>query len=254
MLQSAQPCVKRTHVFKPVKRSGGGLGRTQRTVGFVHLLLAALMFAPPAQASSSETSLICDEAARFAAKAHAVPLSVLRAVTRTETGRGRGGQLEPWPWTVNMQGIGKWFASRDAAKSYVFRHFKAGARSFDVGCFQINYKWHHKAFRSMDDMFDPVQNATYAASFLAQLKAELGSWDAAVGAYHSRTDALAERYLKRYQTIHAALPDAVPVPAPFLSQRASLFGSGAASADQHRRFGSLVPADAQARPLFQGTP
>src|SRR5699024_6482524 len=97
-----------------------------------------------------------DRAARQAARAHDVPLDVLRAISRAETGRPRQGGLQPWPWTVNMEGRGRWFDNADAARAYVFAHFKAGARSFDVGCFQINYRWHGDAFRSIDEMFDPV--------------------------------------------------------------------------------------------------
>lgn len=173
------------------------------------VLVILTMLAGNMAVASTETSggrnHVCDLAAQVAADATSVPLDVLRAVTRTETGRLRNGVLEPWPWTTNLEGKGQWFASRDAALSNAFEHYKAGARSFDVGCFQINYKWHHTAFSSLDAMFDPVENATYAARFLLDLHAEFGDWDSAVGAYHSRTDAFATRYLARYQRIHATM-------------------------------------------------
>lgn len=216
------------------------------------LLMAAGGFAPgPAFAKQAETAAICDRAAGVAARDSSVPLSVLRAVTRTETGRARNGQLTPWPWTVNMEGTGKWFATQDEARAYVFRHFKAGARSFDVGCFQINYKWHHTGFRSLDDMFDPVKNAKYAARYLTQLRDELGSWDAAVGAYHSRTEALASRYLKRYRAIHATLPTQDTGPAPLLARRMALLDRNAGTGAARGRFGSLVPSATHAKPLIQ---
>lgn len=164
-----------------------------------------------AAAAPNDPALACDQAAQTAAQATGVPLDVLRAVTRTETGRGEGTGLQPWPWTVNMEGAGVWFDTADQAQVYVFRHFQSGARSFDVGCFQINYKWHGAAFSSIEEMFDPVKNARYAAGFLKKLHAELGGWDRAVGAYHSRTQAYAQRYLKRYEAIHAALPETTPV-------------------------------------------
>ena len=88
-----------------------------------------------------------------------------------------------------MKGTGLWFETEDAARAYVYEHFKRGARSFDVGCFQINYKWHHEAFASIEQMFDPMANALYAARFLGALKAEKGSWVEAAGAYHSRNPA-----------------------------------------------------------------
>ncbi|WP_298851477.1 transglycosylase SLT domain-containing protein [uncultured Ruegeria sp.] len=153
----------------------------------------------------ARTDDLCDQAARRAALSEGVPLNVLRAITRVETGRALDGRLQPWPWTINAEGQGYWFTSEVEAKTYVFKIFKAGTRSFDVGCFQINYRWHGKAFRSIDAMFDPDENATYAAQFLKDLHAELGSWPAAAGAYHSRTTSLAEAYKGRFQTVLAQL-------------------------------------------------
>ncbi len=104
-----------------------------------------------------------------------------------------------------MEGKGVWFDTEDAARAYVYRHFKRGARSFDLGCFQINYKWHGKAFDSIEAMFDPQKNALYAASFLLELYREKGDWGAAAGAYHSRTPKLASRYQKRFERYRLAL-------------------------------------------------
>ncbi len=168
---------------------------------FLTLCVAHQGFAMP----NAGGARICDAAARRAAHAEDVPLDVLRAIARIETGRTRNGRLEPWPWTINVEGRGFWFTSEREAKFYVFNIFKAGKRSFDIGCFQINYRWHSKAFRSIDAMFDPYENAAYAARFLKRLYAELGSWPAAVGAYHSRTPSLAQSYSSRFQTVLAQL-------------------------------------------------
>jgi len=150
-------------------------------------------------------SKLCDRAAVSASRSIGVPLDVLKAVARTETGRSGENGLQPWPWTVNMEGTGRWFATLDEARAYVFLNFKNGARSFDVGCFQINYKWHGDAFRSIDDMFDPKINAQYAATFLTELYQEFGNWSDAVGAYHSRSPELAKNYTARFERIRADL-------------------------------------------------
>lgn len=154
---------------------------------------------------------LCDSAAIRASKSSGVPLDVLRAISRAETGRASQSGLQPWPWTVNMEGAGRWFATQDEARSYVFSHFKSGARSFDVGCFQINYKWHGDAFRSIDDMFDPTLNAQYAAQFLTDLYNEFGNWPDAAGAYHSRTPKFSTKYAARFKRIRADLSDAPAV-------------------------------------------
>lgn len=160
-----------------------------------------------ATAASSETdsSVICDQVAAEASRRTGVPISVLQAISLTETGHKRGGAFRPWPWTVNMEGKGVWFETEDEARTYVYKEYKRGARSFDIGCFQINFKWHGKAFRSIEEMFDPLANALYAASFLTELYAEQGSWGKAAGAYHSRTPKYANRYQARFERLHASV-------------------------------------------------
>ncbi|MCB1355956.1 MAG: lytic transglycosylase domain-containing protein [Maritimibacter sp.] len=166
--------------------------------GFVLLALGAT-----AARAETDLSAVCERAAVEAAANSGVPVSVLKAISLTETGRNRGGDVRPWPWTVNMEGKGVWFDSREAALAYVYEHYKRGARSFDVGCFQINYKWHHENFASIEEMFDPSANARYAAAFLASLHAESGDWETAAGAFHSRTPEYADRYKAKFAEYRA---------------------------------------------------
>ena len=152
-----------------------------------------------------DTAGICDQVAAEASRRTGVPISVLQAISLTETGRKSDGAFRPWPWTVNMEGKGVWFESEDEARAYVYKEFKRGARSFDIGCFQINYKWHGTAFRSIDEMFDPLANALYAAKFLKSLHAEQGDWGRAAGAYHSRTPKYATRYQERFERFRTTM-------------------------------------------------
>jgi len=172
---------------------------------FSGALFIAAPFVAHAAKDDPQVAGLCDRAAVQAARTSNVPLSVMRAISRTETGRASANGLQPWPWTVNMEGTGRWFTTLDEARAYVFKNFKRGARSFDVGCFQINYKWHGKAFRSIDDMFDPLLNAEYAAEFLTELYREFGNWSDAAGAYHSRTPKFADKYTARFDRIRAGL-------------------------------------------------
>jgi hypothetical protein len=152
-----------------------------------------------------DASVLCDAAAQDAARATGVPEDVLLALTRTETGRAAGGALRPWPWAINQAGAGTWFATEDEMLSHIDGLIAAGVTNFDVGCFQLNYRWHGARFASMDDMADPGQNARYAAGYLADKFATAGNWAAAAAAYHSGTPEFAARYRARFQDIHAAL-------------------------------------------------
>ncbi|WP_253913323.1 lytic transglycosylase domain-containing protein [Pseudoruegeria sp. HB172150] len=187
---------------------------------------------------------LCERAAVITARESGVPLDVLRAIALTETGRQENGTLRPWPWTVNMEGKGEWFDTRAAALAYADTHFQAGARSFDIGCFQINYRWHGHAFVSIDAMFDPLANARYAADFLARLYSETGDWSLAAGAYHSRTPVHAESYRRRFDRLRASLQMVPPtvattppsVPEPPVNTYPLLLSEAAQG-----QLGSLVP-------------
>lgn len=181
------------------------------------ILCATYWFAMPAAAvSSQDPAAVCDSVAWEASRQTGVPISVLKAITRTETGRRRDGAFSPWPWTVNMEGEGVWFDTPDDARAFVYDAFKNGARSFDVGCFQINYRWHHQHFSSLDEMFDPLANGLYAARFLSELFAETGDWTKAAGAFHSRTPELAEKYAARFNAFrqHFAAEDGTGADTP----------------------------------------
>jgi len=172
-------------------------------VGAAVAYLAGICIATSLLASTNPE--VCKRAASEAALSTGVPVSVLLAISLTETGRNQNGKFEPWPWTVNMEGVGKWLDTRKEAVDFAESGFNRGALSFDIGCFQLNYKWHGKAFQSIEQMFDPKINALYAARYLLDLFRETGNWDDAAGAYHSRTPKYANRYKKRFARIHAAL-------------------------------------------------
>jgi hypothetical protein len=118
---------------------------------------------------------------------HRIPGNLLLAIGIQEAGVTRGGHLTIWPWAVNAAGEGRLFDSRDAALGWIAERRAAGIESIDVGCMQINLRWHPDAFADAGQGFDPAQNVEYAARFLRGLFEEFGDWTAAAGAYHSRT-------------------------------------------------------------------
>lgn len=126
---------------------------------------------------------------------YGIPNNILLGIGLQEAGVSRSGRLTVWPWAVNAAGVGRLFDSRVAAMEWVRARQAAGVQSIDVGCMQINLRWHPKAFRSLDEGFDPAINVDYAARFLRDLYAESGDWMRAAGAYHSRTPEHAQVYL-----------------------------------------------------------
>lgn len=158
-------------------------------------ICCCVVFLPFVAAAS--TGSLCDSAARKAAQDYDVPLDLMLAITRVETGRNQGGVTSPWPWAVNYGGQGAFYPSAADAEVQVAQAMAEGRSNIDIGCFQINLHWHGAAFTSIAQMFEPDENADYAARFLQELKARHGSWEAAAGAYHSNRPEAAEGYLSK---------------------------------------------------------
>lgn len=211
------------------------------------LMLPALALLAPWAEASTDPAALCTDAAALAAERVGVPYDVLLAVSIVETGRNR----RPWPWTVNLGGEGHWLDAAEEAEALVAKALETGATNIDLGCFQLNYRWHAAAFASLHDMLDPTQNALYAAEFLAQHHAETGDWGLAAAAYHSATPEHADRYRAGFETVLAALRGSEPAkPESVGTDRTNRFPLLLAGASG--RNGSLVPPSAGGARLIGG--
>ena len=174
---------------------------------------------------------ICLAEARRAEIQHGIPEGLMQSITRVEAGRKTvTGEYMPWTWTLNDAGEGLFFDTRQAALDYLQVAVDAGDHSVDVGCMQVNTKWHMDGFFDLADMLDPVQNADYAASFLLDLFAAHQSWDGAVKHYHSSDPAKNVQYHSRVLgeletylasrdgSAASAIPDAAVISNPDVSQ------------------------------------
>lgn len=227
-----------------------------RTLQTAFLTAFALCWATLAAAST------CDQAASLAAGETGIPEDLLRAITRVETGRRQDGVTQPWPWTVNFAGEGHFFDDPQSAVDFVQDLIDQGETVIDIGCFQMNVKYHSRRFQSLEDMFDPLSNARGAAAFLGQLMAETGSWEDAVGYYHSRTPERAQDYAQKVASVLADLGpddagDAVPEPvyatAPQpANRRTMVIDYPLLQGGQPGSAGSLVPTSNRPSPLIGG--
>jgi hypothetical protein len=166
------------------------------TVGLVFILMrVAVATSPPASASDGADTCLTPIAKEEAAQS--LPEGLLRAIGIAESGRMSAQGQAPWPWTVNANGYGQFFDSKEEAIEFVRELGAQGITVIDVGCMQVNLYFHPDAFESLESAFDPATNVAYAAQFLKELHAETGDWDTATRYYHSRTIALGQAYAKR---------------------------------------------------------
>ena len=172
-------------------------------VAGVVLLMADRAFSAPlgetAQAFEKEGNT-CIAAIAQQERRKAIPRGLLQAISLAESGRwfeGTGsakGEIIAWPWTVTTGGKGHFLPNRVDAIAFVQALQANGVENIDVGCMQINLKYHPDAFSSIEQAFDAHANAAYAADFLKVRHAVSNSWLQAAGDYHSTTPKLNQTY------------------------------------------------------------
>lgn len=168
-------------------------------VFFLMLLLVVSVMAHAAPPQGDSAAMLCEQAIARAEVIGHTPSGMLAAIGQVESGRPdpRTGAMRPWPWTIDADGVGQFFATKAQAVTAVAALQAEGVRSIDVGCMQVNLMHHPDAFTSLDQAFDPVANTTFAVRFLNTLYRSTGSWPKAIAAYHSDTPQIGGDYQRR---------------------------------------------------------
>jgi hypothetical protein len=183
----------------------------------------ALLLAWPAAGVAAEPlwraeSADCSAAIATAERSGGIPAGLLAAIGHVESGRmdPASGSVRSWPWTINAEGTGRFFATKPEAVAAVTALRARGVASIDVGCMQVNLMHHPAAFATLEEAFDPVANALYAARFLNVLFSGAGDWPAAAAAYLSQTREIGAAYKEK---VLAAWTQPGPAPLPAAAPR-----------------------------------
>jgi hypothetical protein len=173
--------------------------------------VAVLLASSVASVGETNPAAMCEAAIGNAERRYGLPPHLLASIGLVETGRPDAGtgRVRPWPWSVQANNVGHYFATKAEAVKWVQDAEVQGISSIDVGCLQVNLYFHATAFDALDNAFDPTLNVDYAARFLTQLHTETNDWVQATGFYHSRTPTLAVAYQQQVQRIMGSpLPEA----------------------------------------------
>ena len=179
---------------------------------FHRLSFVAICLVAGQEAAATSTP-DCMAFARAAEQRYGLPDGILQSISTVEASRIQAdGSYKAWPWTLNDTGTGLFFDNREQVLEYLDVHMTNPDTSIDIGCMQINTKWHGAFFETFDEMLDPASNIAYAAGFLTDLYYAHGSWNEAIRHYHSSDQRKNDPYLKRVLAIwtehHANAQDA----------------------------------------------
>lgn len=180
-------------------QGGVGWARSRQPLKVAALAAALVIGALSGRAQApiaADAPRCLSEIARAEA-AYAIPRGLLVSIALAESGRrdGDSGQIAPWPWSVNVLGAGRFYASEADAEDAATQLLNASQARIDVGCMQVDLYSHPDAFRTLAEAFQPAANVDYAARFLVSLEKRTRSWTTAAAAYHSFDPAVAGSYV-----------------------------------------------------------
>ncbi|MDH0639268.1 MULTISPECIES: transglycosylase SLT domain-containing protein [Pseudomonas] len=122
---------------------------------------------------------------QVAAQRAGIPSTVLYAVALQESGTRLRGRLVPWPWTLNVAGKARRYATRNEACTGLHQALRrAPATRIDAGLGQINLGYHPQRYAQPCDLLDPYRNLAIAAEILREQHTPGEDWLLAIGRYH----------------------------------------------------------------------
>ena len=152
--------------------------------------------------NSHQDALRCEYLAKDAEKKYGLPENILLSISRVESGYQKvDGVTRAWPWTLNAGGDSAYFQTKQDALRSLEERIKKGVTNIDIGCMQLNFRWHKDFFNNLSDMINPIKNVDYAARFLNRLHQRHGSWEKAVKYYHSAKSKYNVKYYRKVKAV-----------------------------------------------------
>ena len=155
------------------------------TATSVSQCLRALALAAGLCACAAHAQEIPPPAYQLAAQRAGIPSTVLYAVALQESGIRRNGRIVPWPWSLNVAGQSRRYATRADACAGLQRAMRSTPHTrIDAGLGQINLGYHQQRYATACDLLDPYRNLAIAAEILREQHTPGEDWLLAIGRYH----------------------------------------------------------------------
>lgn len=122
-------------------------------------------------------------------KEYNIPSGLLRAIAEVESNLNA--------YSINASGKSFIATSSLEASRMVRSYHNQGYTNIDVGLVQINWHWHGRNFRSIEEMLTPKNNIQYAAKLLTALYRQHGDWQKVVRLYHSAKPQHHKKYSRK---------------------------------------------------------
>ena len=176
-----------------------------QSVDIKSTLTTAINSVSSTASSTTETYNLCSVAIKDVQESHNIKENLLQTIASVESGKyiSSVGRRLPWPWTVHANGKGRYYKTKQEAITAVKELQASGYTNIDVGCMQINLKYHGSSFENLEEAFDPKKNVLYSASFLQKLYKKTNDWKKTAMQYHSKNTRRGINYKNRLEKHYA---------------------------------------------------
>lgn len=142
---------------------------------------------------------------QLAAQRVGMPSAVLYAVALQESGARLNGRLVPWPWSLNVAGSARRFATRGETCAALHEALRETPPTrIDAGLGQINLGYQRHRYEHPCDLLDPYRNLTLAAEILREQHTPGEDWLLAIGRYHRPAGGAPAARYRRSVGLHLA--------------------------------------------------
>lgn len=155
-------------------------------IKLLSVLLCCAVYAGPQTEQKACAKQDCAQIIHKKEQEFGIPKDLLSSIATVESGMNI--------YAINALGRSFKCRSKEEAVRTVQGLQSRNVRNIAVGPMQINITSHRKQFRSLEHMFEPEANITYAAKLLASLHKRFGGWDTAVGYYNASSLQLRRKY------------------------------------------------------------
>ncbi|HCM5830623.1 transglycosylase SLT domain-containing protein [Klebsiella pneumoniae] len=146
---------------------------------------SALLLTVALATGHTQAQEIPPPAYQLAAQHAGIPSIVLYAVALQESGVRRAERIVPWPWSLNVAGQSRRYASQALACADIRQALQnVPPTRIDVGLGQINLGWQKHRYRQPCELLDPYNNLAIAAQILKEQHTPGEDWLLAIGRYH----------------------------------------------------------------------
>ena len=148
---------------------------------------------------NSSDVLHCLNAIKLFERKYDIPKNFLYLISLVESGKydKNSKRLQPWPWTANINGESRFFSTKNELIKALKIHIANGKENIDIGCNQINYKYHKHNFSNIEQMVSPYHNVGYSAYYLSSNYQKTNNWQDAIAMYHSKNPLHSSKYIRK---------------------------------------------------------